>query len=45
LLAYLIQGAFLGILERKYLWLTIALLHGLAMMVRGNIYAPAAPKP
>jgi len=45
LLAYLIQGAFLGILERKYLWLTIALLHGLAMMVRGNIYASAASKP
>lgn len=45
LLAYLIQGAFLGILERKYLWLTIALLHGLAMMVRGNSYAPTVSKP
>jgi O-antigen ligase len=45
LLAYLIQGAFLGILERKYLWLTIALLHGLAMMVRGIHYASAVPKP
>jgi O-antigen ligase len=45
LLAYLIQGVFLGILERKYLWLTIALLQGLAMMVRGNMYAPAVPKP
>lgn len=45
LLAYLIQGAFLGILERKYLWLAIALLHGLAMMMRGNSYAPVVPKP
>jgi O-antigen ligase len=45
LLAYLIQGAFLGILERKYLWLTIALLHGLAMMVRGNSYARIVSKP
>ncbi|GEM82831.1 hypothetical protein MHY01S_09970 [Meiothermus hypogaeus NBRC 106114] len=44
LLAYLIQGAFLGILERKYLWLTIALLHGLSMMFRGTTYASTPPK-
>ncbi|MCX7783843.1 MAG: O-antigen ligase family protein [Meiothermus sp.] len=45
LLAYLIQGAFLGILERKYLWLTIALLHGLSMMFRGVPYANTVLKP
>ncbi len=45
LLAYLIQGAFLGILERKYLWLTIALLHGLSMMIRGVTYANPVSKP
>ncbi|GIW32261.1 MAG: hypothetical protein KatS3mg071_2435 [Meiothermus sp.] len=45
LLAYLIQGAFLGILERKYLWLTIGLLHGLAMMTRGYFYASINSKP
>ncbi len=45
LVAYLIQGAFLGILERKYLWFTIALLHGCSMMMRGIVYASTNAKP